>query len=263
MAANRKLQAILSLSILALSLVASQVQATIVQFQTSKGSFEVNLYDEGTPITVANFLYYVNAGLYADTIVHRQVPSFVVQGGGFTITDIETGITAIETKAAIKNEAVYSNVTGTISMAKSSGNINSATSQWFINLKNNSGSLDGTEGGYTVFGEVIGDGMTVVNAIAAEERFNLGVSPFTEVPLQDFSNADAANDVEITLDNFIYVNAVVVLDATTDTLNDIVPVPNTADNSTDSDSGGSSSGGAFYWLLLLLLPLRLMKRSAR
>ena len=126
--------------------------ATIVEFETSQGNFKVNLHDQTTPITVANFLKYVNDGDYTDTVIHRVEPVFVMQGGGFKFPG-DFPLTAIDTDSAIQNEPVYSNVRGTIAMAKVGGNVNSATSQWFVNLANNAGGssqLDTQNGGFTV-----------------------------------------------------------------------------------------------------------------
>src|SRR5690606_25761942 len=97
--------------------------------------------DKHTPKTVENFLAYVNAGAYTDSIIHRSVPGFVVQGGGFEFTGALPPV-VITQKPAVINEPLFSNVRGTIAMAKVGNDPNSATNQWFINLDNNSGNLD-------------------------------------------------------------------------------------------------------------------------
>src|SRR5690606_21024389 len=109
--------------------------ATTVQFQTVMGDFEVNLFDNTTPETVANFLEYVEAGDYTDTFFHRSMPNFVVQGGGFFYNHEEAKAFAIAANEAVINEPLLSNQRGTIAMAKVGNNPNSATNQWFINLK--------------------------------------------------------------------------------------------------------------------------------
>ena len=228
----------------------STVQATTVQFQTDLGSFEVNLYDETTPLTVANFLTFLEDGDYSDSIVHRSVDNFVIQGGGYNF-DGEF-INTLTTNAAVTNEPVYSNLRGTISMAKLNNSPNSATSQWFINLKDNSTDLDPINGGFTVFGEVTGNGMDVVDAIAALPIFNTG-SPFTEIPLQDYTADDASNNELVTGDNLVLVNAVVVLDAAVDTASDLSPAENTLLNTTSTDSSGGGGSPSFALFLLLLL----------
>ena len=144
-------------TITALMIASTSASATIVEFTTSHGNFTVNLHDETTPITVSNFLKYINDGDYDNTVVHRVVPDFVMQAGGFEFTGTFP-LTAIATDSTIQNEPVYSNVRGTIAMAKVGGNENSATSQWFVNLSDNSAGgpqLDSQNGGFTVFGEVI------------------------------------------------------------------------------------------------------------
>lgn len=136
--------------------------ATTVTIQTSLGGIDVELFDTSTPLTVANFLNYVNSGAYGSSIIHRSVPGFIIQGGGF-----KTTTAAIPANAPVANEFKASNLRGTIAMAKLGGDPNSATNQWFINLADNSANLDAQNGGFTVFGQVIGKGMQVADAIAA------------------------------------------------------------------------------------------------
>lgn len=148
-------------------------QATVVTMETSLGNINIQLYDATAPQTVANFLSYVESGAYNNSIFHRTVPGFVLQGGGFSLsggsnivntTDLPT---LIPTKSPVVNEYGAANVIGTIAMAKQSGNANSATDQWFFNLVDNTSTLGpSNNGGYTVFGQIIGNGLNVVNAIA-------------------------------------------------------------------------------------------------
>jgi cyclophilin family peptidyl-prolyl cis-trans isomerase len=148
--------------------------ATIVRFESVLGDFEVELFDDLAPLTVANFLAYANDGDYDGSFIHRSIPGFVIQGGGYGVANNVFHV--VTPRPPIVNEfdaacTIPCNVRGTIAMAKVAGNEDSATNQWFINLANNSGSppdgLDYANGGYTVFGRVLGDGMTVVDAIAA------------------------------------------------------------------------------------------------
>ena len=138
---------------------------TLVQFRTVYGDIEVELYDQDKPVTVRNFLRYLQNGLYENEFSHRLVPDFVLQGGGFTLTN--NTISAIPTYPPITNEfgvgRQFSNIYGTIAMAKLGGNTNSATSQWFFNLNNNA-FLDApdTNDFFVVFGHVIG-GTNVLN----------------------------------------------------------------------------------------------------
>lgn len=137
-----------------------------VTFNTDLGAMLIELYPEQAPITVANFLAYIDSGFYEGTIFHRVIPGFVVQGGGFTF-DFKRK----DTLAPIKNESTNGLKNGymTLSMARTN-RVDSATSQFFINLKQND-SLDGTEAkpGYAVFGKVI-VGEEVVHSIVEEPR---------------------------------------------------------------------------------------------
>ena len=159
-------------------------QATTVRMQTSLGAIDVILYDNAAPRTVANFLSYVNSGKYNNSFVHRSVPGFIIQGGGFVWNDATGNNSSIATNAPIANEfsTTRSNRRGTIAMAKLSGDPNSATSQWFFNLADNGPALDGQNGGFTVFGEVSAGSMAVVDAIARLPIANAG-GALSELPL--------------------------------------------------------------------------------
>ena len=182
---------------------ASNAVQMAVLLPSSTGFFNIALDGQHKPITVANFLNYVNSGRYfmtdptthglASSFIHRSVSNFVVQGGGFIgINSAQPPFAAptpVPTFSPIQNEPGISNKIGTIAMAKLDGQPNSATSQWFVNLANNGGppaNLDTTNGGFTVFGHVTGVGMTIVNAIAAVPIFNLG-SPFNSLPLRNYT----------------------------------------------------------------------------
>jgi len=134
-----------------------------VTFVTNLGEFIIELYPDKAPVTVENFLAYVDAGFFDNTIFHRIVPGFVIQGGGFG-AEMERKAT----RTPIKNEADNGliNTRGTLSMARTR-DINSATSQFFVNLKDNA-SLDHgrRDFGYAVFAKVI-EGMEVIDKIAA------------------------------------------------------------------------------------------------
>lgn len=181
--------------------------ATMVQFQTTLGDFEVNLFDEEAPVTVANFLTYVDEGDYTNTMIHRVVTDAIIQGGGFTFED--TGpAQMIPLRPTIINEARNFNNIGTIAMAKMLGDEDSAQSQWFINLSKNR-IFDSANGGYTVFGEVMGDGMDVVNAIGALRKVKLKPADdnFLAVPVHDYL-AGLISEYHI-----VYVYAIVRIDA--------------------------------------------------
>lgn len=141
-----------------------------VRVVTSKGTMDFILYSNATPGTVANFLAYVNSARYKDVLFHRSVSNFVVQAGAFQYTGFGTDLFKMITDPAITNEPGITNIRGTIAMAKVDNDPNSATNQFFINTVNNAASLDTLNGGFTVFGRVAGNGMTVADAINALPR---------------------------------------------------------------------------------------------
>jgi peptidyl-prolyl cis-trans isomerase A (cyclophilin A) len=171
------------------------------------GVTNVLLFDQagaGAPATVTNFLNYVNDGDYVNSIIHRSVPGFVIQGGGFRFDDLE--IEEIATDPPVVNEfnSQRSNTRGTIAMAKLGNDPNSATSEWFFNLADNSANLDNQNGGFTVFGEVLSDlELAPIDAIASLPVYN-GSSYFnqpalTDLPLnfQDSSNQNFDDDDDL------------------------------------------------------------------
>jgi len=148
-------------------IAATQTQtASIVVFKTSLGEVQIELFADKAPVSVQNFLRYVDSGFYNGVIFHRVVPGFVVQGGGF-----DREYQRKNTSPPILNESDNGekNLRGTLSLART-GDPNSATSQFFINLIDNQ-QLDGASGrpGYAVFGRVI-DGMKVVDAMAEQPQ---------------------------------------------------------------------------------------------
>jgi len=135
----------------------------MIRFETTLGDFTVELLEKAAPLSAANFLKYIDDGFFDGTIFHRVVPGFVIQGGGFT-----EDMTQKRTQPPVKNEADngLKNQRGTLSMARTS-DVNSATSQFFVNLKDND-FLDHSRGnfGYAVFARVTA-GMDVIDKIAA------------------------------------------------------------------------------------------------
>ena len=167
------------------------VPAHTVFLNTNFGSIPVQLTPDLTPGTVTNFVRYVESGRYNDTIFHRSVPNFVIQGGGFQAV---SNLTSVPTFGTIANEysADRLNTRGTIAMAKSA-HPDSASSQFFFNLKDNSSSLNNTanSGGFTTFGTVIGSGMAVVDAIAGVPvAYDFMNPPFDELPLIGYTPGD-------------------------------------------------------------------------
>jgi cyclophilin family peptidyl-prolyl cis-trans isomerase len=160
--------------------------------------------DQGAPLTVQNFLNYVNDGDYVNSIIHRSLPGFVIQGGGFQVNDLS--VTNVSADTPVQNEFSLdrSNIRGTIAMAKLGGNPNSATNQWFFNLNDNNDpsdpdSLDNQNGGFTVFGQVLSQtDLNVIDAIAAIRTFRAtAINPaFTNIPLQIDPNNPAIDSNE-------------------------------------------------------------------
>jgi peptidyl-prolyl cis-trans isomerase A (cyclophilin A) len=150
----------------------------MILFETTLGDFTIEFLEKEAPISVANFQKYIDDGFFDGTIFHRIVPGFVIQGGGFT-----EDMTQKKTLAAIKNEADngLKNSRGTLSMARTN-DVNSATSQFFVNLKDND-FLDHSRGnfGYAVFARVT-EGMDVVDKIAAVETGRR--EGFDDVPVE-------------------------------------------------------------------------------
>jgi hypothetical protein len=177
------------------------------------GGFLMELLPTNAPKTVANFLAYVRDGAYENTIIHRSTSLdndglAVLQAGGFTA---DGSLSYIPTFAPITNEYSLSNAPGTVAMAKMGGNPDSATSQWFINVSDNSTTLDsGNNGGFTVFAKVLGNAMSnVINPISALQTYNLvQYNPaFTETPLQGLTS----DQQSLYLSNLVTVTRVATL----------------------------------------------------
>jgi peptidyl-prolyl cis-trans isomerase A (cyclophilin A) len=258
----------------------SSANATIVSIKTSISdqTIDVNLFDTTTPATVANFLTYVNDGAYTSSIIHRAPADFVVQGGGFTFNG-NWPLEALATNATVINEPVYSNVAGTIAMAKQGNDENSATNQWFFNLTDNSNNLDRQNGGFTAFGQVI-NGIEVLQQINTAKRCDSPVSgsPFTDIPML-FSAEQSCSDMAVAgIENFIVIEHVTIIDSSEATDSNLNPA---LTKFPDSDGDGvmdvddafpndpsrylaeateKSSGGSMTWLVLLALPLMAIRR---
>lgn len=160
----------------------ASASATLVRLNTSLGPVDIRLLDAEAPATVANFLNYVNTGAYEANLIHRNVPGFVVQAGGYRWTG--SAVSKIAQNPPVVNEfgPARSNVCGTVAMAKVAGNPNSATSEWFVNMANNAANLDGQNGGFTVFGRVTAPGMAVMAQIAGLPVLACS-SPFGNLPV--------------------------------------------------------------------------------
>ena len=190
---------------------------SLVQFRTVLGDVDVELFDQEKPATVANFKRYVDAGAYRDSFFHRAIHNFVIQGGGFRIDHRSTTnaqLAAINAFESVTNEIhvgpFRSNLPGTIAMAKTA-DPNSATSEFFFNLADNSVGLDSTNnsGGFTVFGQAVGN----TNVLANLNSFVGFRTPLTNVivnakgvfsmlPVLQFDTNSGA----LSLDTLVYVD---------------------------------------------------------
>ncbi len=187
--------------------------AKTVRLATVLGVIDVLLYDQKTPITVDNFLRYIDAGAYypndivteepAPLFFHRSVPDFVIQSGGYAATQDPLDPPVIFPTTVVGFDPIPNeprpdlhNVRGTIAMAKLPDDPDSATSQWFINLVDNSGppsNLDTTNGGFTVFGQISAAGMTTADAIADLPTFDASSvygTAFTQLPLRNYNTSN-------------------------------------------------------------------------
>jgi uncharacterized protein (TIGR03118 family) len=189
---------------------------TIVRLNTTAGPIDLELFDTAAPQTVANFLTYVQSGQYTNDVFHRlDTNPPVLQGGGFTFNTAANTVDSLVPGLDVPNEfsQTNSNVAGTIAMAKQGGNQNSANSQFFFNLGDNSVTLNAANnGGFTVFGKVLGgQDQRVLNTLAAfgvkdETAFN---SAFNVFPLQNYSGTNFPHDA--TLNNFAAITSATVV----------------------------------------------------
>ena len=252
-----------------LGLYSFSADATIVTLETSVGNIDINLYDETTPQTVANFLAYVNDGRYDNTFIHRSVPGFVIQGGGFVYSS-DFNFEAVDAYSAVANEPKLSNVRGTVAMAKLGGQPDSATSQFFFNLDDNSANLDNQNGGFTVFGEITAESLARVDEVATYTLGNFGSAAFTDVPLKDFTQDDIDQGNTVTEENFVIIYSATISDAATDTAAGLNPPANPnwnnnpdPTNPTNPDSGSSSGGGGSLGVFAAMLGLIGFRRRLR
>src|SRR5256714_3359753 len=268
-----------------------------VRMTTVLGNIDIELFGQQKPVTVTNFVKYVDQSRYflfdatanqtASSFVHRSVPGFVIQGGGYigTVNPSPTPgsannnaqPTAVLPFAAIQNEPGISNKRGTISMAQFGSDANSATSQWFINLADNGGSPNNLDirfnnaRPYTVFGKVVGNAMTVVDAIATLPLVNAG-APFDSLPSRNYTPPNpikVANLVSIPT-----ITHIVTLQAMSDNANVSVAVSgskvlvtgNTVGTShvtvTTTDLDGATASQQFT-VTVIAAPGRLVNLSTR
>jgi cyclophilin family peptidyl-prolyl cis-trans isomerase len=204
----------------------NNITDTLVRIDTSSGPVNVELFDRAAPRTVANFLNYVTSNRYDSSVFHRSAKQsdgthFVLQGGGFTFKTNPSRLDPIQADPAVMNEpdpVKRSNLRGTLAMAKLGNDPNSATDQFFFNLGDNSANLDNQNGGFTVFGKVVGPAdQAVVDALAnipTQDESQATALPatekgvFNEIPLQGPLGVDFPTST--TRNNYAIVNTVAI-----------------------------------------------------
>lgn len=175
--------------------------ASFVRATTSFGLLHMELLESSAPATTANFLNYVRAGAYTNSVVHRSIPGFVWQTGGYQVAN--NSLFPTPTDPPVVNEFGVSNTRGTVAMAKLGGDPDSATSQWFVNLGDNSANLDDQNGGFTVFAKVWDNDLATVDQIASIPAYNV-TNLGQDWPLQNLQPGQQ----QVTFDNLVYVFAI-------------------------------------------------------
>ena len=202
------------------------------EFQGANYPIDISLFETVASGTVSNFLSYVDDSFYNKLLVNRSVPDFIIQAGAYTYDPLvgdgsfsydgnlqfSGGLQLVSSKGAITNEFKLSNLRGTIAMAKVSGDIHSASNQWFLNLADNS-SLDAQL--FTVFGEVLGKGMDSIDLVSAMPTYDLSGeidlnASFLTIPLVDFTISSIIRDITNT--NLVMINSIERLFKITDTI---------------------------------------------
>ncbi len=181
------------------------------EFNGAQHPVDISLFDGIVSGTVNNFLAYVNSGDYDNLIINRNVPGFVIQAGAYTYDPANGGFTydgnlqfsgglqLVPQRDSITNEFKLSNLRGTLSMARIGGQIDSASNQWFINLADNL-NLDTVDEGYTVFGEILGNGMDAIDLISDITPYDLSSEidipgSFISIPLIDFTISSVISEI--------------------------------------------------------------------
>ena len=205
------------LSFFASILTAQTTPVPIIRFRTNLGDIDVTMIPASAPKTVANFLKYMNKGVYNNSFIHRSIPYFILQGGGYQLIDHNR--VAVPADAAVVNEYSLSNLRGTLTMALTPGDKNSATTQWFFNLGSNT-SLNASangDGPYTVFGRVnSSSGLAVLDKATTISVSSFLPSPFDWLPLMNYFGGDLQDS------NYIQIFSVYVLPPPAVTQNGVI-----------------------------------------
>lgn len=181
----------------------TNLQAQTVRFETTLGNIDLEMLPDEAPKTVTNFMAYLESGAYDLNLIHRSVTNFVVQGGWIQLNQDTNSLDFVPTEDPVENEFSRSNTRGTVAMAKVSGDPDSATSQWFFNVDDNSSNLDFSNGGFTVFAEVT-SGMEVVDAINALQTIPTNLSE--TVTLNDLPVLDDYEEGEVvTIGDLVFI----------------------------------------------------------
>lgn len=221
-----------SISMTTISYAVEVVRANF-EFQGIDYPVDLSLFETVVSGTVSNFLSYVDDGSYNKLLVNRNVSGFIIQAGAYTYNPLvgdgsfsyddstlqfNGGLQLVTSKGSIANEFKLSNLRGTLAMAKVSGDIDSASNQWFLNLTDNN-FLD--DQSFTVFGEVLSNGMVTIDLVSAIPTYNLSSeidlnASFLTVPLVDFTISSIIQD--ITNINLVMINSIERLFKITDTI---------------------------------------------
>ncbi len=221
---NNKLITVTQIAVIVASvgwITPSQLEASIiVGFSTSLGAFQIELFDQAAPNSVANFLAYINNDDYDNSIIHRSQADFsprILQGGTFfydgTPQRDPRDFPQITPRTPISNdEAALPNDRGTLAIGTPPDNPIDVTSQWFINLTNNPELDRGSNAnrGFTVIGQVLGDGMDIIDAIARINTFRF-FAPWGDAPLRNYTEDDFNNERPVDDNNLVLIHDIVII----------------------------------------------------
>lgn len=207
--ATRSLRLVGQLALAACLTLPALAQATMVRLYTTLGPIDLALKDAEAPLSVANYLAYVKSGAYDGTFIHRNVPGFVVQGGGYKLVNGAAPHIPTFAPIALEYGASRPNIRGSISMARTS-ELNSATSEFFLNLVDNTTTLGpGNAGGYAVFGQMTTPSLPAMDAIARLSNVNAG-GAFSTLPIVSPLTGGVVRN-----ENLVLINSAVALPART------------------------------------------------